>query len=51
MEDTAVKAVKDLEKHEDRLKYLKLQRKKLNSKIRSEVMAIQRIKRRINEGG
>lgn len=37
---------RELEKHTDRLKYLKIQRKKIQGKIRSEIMAVQRIEKR-----
>lgn len=37
------KTEKGIKKHTERLQYLKLQRKKLNSKIRSEVMALKRM--------
>ena len=34
---------KEIEKHEANLKYLKLQRKKINRKIRNEVMILYRL--------
>lgn len=37
------KTQKEIEKHTKRLQYLKLKRKKINSQIRSEVMALKRM--------
>jgi len=37
------KTKRELEKHQTRLKYLKLQKKKINSQMRCEIMAIKRM--------
>lgn len=37
------KTEKEIEKHTKQLQYLRLQRKKINSQIRSEVMTLERM--------